>query len=319
MSGATIAYLHEPSGDYLGTPTDTTYKVPGKNPVVEDLSFENALTRMRYPDDPEVLDAVAQTFEGAISLTWTQTTPWYLNHVFGQAPSDGGESSAPYTYTWDWTNYLVDSSRWYFGLEAGSATTEREIKGAVFGSLSYDLSIGDEVRVSVTGFYGDEAKNTSVTPGTLQGKDVSPMVFHGGSLSIPTSTAIVKPQSATLDITTNVRPQRGWDRKPKDAVLGAVETNLSLSDIYTDTDQLSLAYGNSSAPATSSGVDGAADGELAFTSGGTNALTWDMTGITHNTYGWSELANRDADSLEDNEYIVNQVSPTAESAESGAL
>lgn len=318
MSGATIAYLHEPPGDYLGSPTDTTYKIPGKNPTVEDLTFENALARMRYPDDPEVIEAVAQTFEGAISISWTQTSPWYLDHVFGDAPTAGGEGSAPYTYTWDWTDYLVDSSRWFFGLEAGSATTEREAKGVVFGNLSYDLSIGDEVRVSVTGFYGDETKNTSVTPGTLQGKDVDPMVFHGGSLSIPSSTELVKPQNATLDITTGVRPQRGLDRKISDAALGAVETNLQLSKIYTGTDQLSLAYGNSSAPSTGD-IDGAADGTLKFTTGGQNALTWDLTGVTPDSYGWSELANRDADTLEDIDYVVNKVSPTAESAESEAL
>ncbi len=47
-----IAYKHEPDGDYMGSPTDDTYKLPGKDPTAEDISFENALQRMGVPTTP---------------------------------------------------------------------------------------------------------------------------------------------------------------------------------------------------------------------------------------------------------------------------
>lgn len=319
MTGTrTIAYLHEPDGNYLGSPSDTTYKIPGKNPSVEDLSIENALQRMRYPDDPQTLDSIAQQFEGAIGLSWTQTEPWYLNHVYGDPPTAGGETSAPYTYTWTFTPNLIQSSRWFMGLNHASGTVERSIKGAVFPQLQFQISVGEEVRVTATGFYGDEQYNTSVTPGSLHGKSAPPMVFHGGSLEIPNSTTIVKPQEATLEINTGGRAQRAWQRKPIDAVIGNVETSLNLSKIITGGSQLTLAYGNSTAPSTS-GVDGAATGTLRFESDGTPALEHQLTRVTPNSYNWQDLANRDADVLEDIQYNVDEIQTVAESDESTAL
>jgi len=119
-----IAYKHEPDGDYMGSPTDSTYKLPGKDPTAEDISFENALQRMGVPTDPETVDAIAQTFEGAISLSWTQTTPWYLNHVYGSPPDQSGDG--PYDYTWSFpsgpgSDWRVQSARFYVGLNTAAA------------------------------------------------------------------------------------------------------------------------------------------------------------------------------------------------------
>lgn len=315
-----IAYKHEPAGSYGGSPTDTTYKLPGKDPTAEEISIDNALLQMGIPTDPETVDAVASTFDGAISLSWTQTTPWYLNHVYGSAPTASG--TGPYTYTWDFpsgagSDWRVQSSRWFLGLNYGAGTCEREIKGVVFPDWSQDLSIGSEVRTSLTGFYGDESKNTALTPGSIVGADADPMVFHGGNLEIPNGTALARMQSGTISTTTGARAQRDWQRKPVDAVLGNVETTLSISKLMTDTDMVNLAYGNASAPANT--VDGAATGTLSFGSAGTAALDRELTTVTPNTYGWTDLLNRDADMMEDVEFVVNSEQTVATSDESSAL
>lgn len=316
-----LAYQHEPVGDLTGTPTMTDYLALGANPTVEDVSLQNSLQRNRYPDDPQAVSAIEQTFEGAVSVSWDLTESWWLNHHFGTEPTAGGETAAPYTYTWTYTDYLVQSARLFVGLQTGaSAYAERVLKGVVFPQLDVSLTEGGPVRISATGWYADEESNTALTPGAIVGKDATPMQFHGGSISIPATNTIAKPREATLSLDAGTRPQRDMTRKPVDAVVGPVETTLTLQDVVTNTDQLTLAYGNSTAPATPvGGVSGAADGELYFSAGANQELTFDMTGVTPNTYNWANVADWDADTLEDTEFFVDQVQATAASDEASAL
>jgi len=318
MTGeTTIAYQHEPVDDYRGTPTMSEYLFPGLNPSVEDLTLQNALTRMNAPDDPETLESVAQRFEGALGLSFTVTNAWWLNHVYGAPPTAGGESSAPYTYTWAPRTGRAQSSRWYIGVNHLDGTSERVIKGGVFPQMELQFSEGDEVRASLTGFYGDEEGKTSISAGSLTGKNLSPVMFHGASLEIPNSQTIMKPQEATLELQTGARAQRTWQRKPIDAVLGRMEPSLSLSKIITGTSQRTLAYGNSTAPADS--VDGAATATLRAESGGQNALEAELTRVTPNSYNWQQLADLNEDSLEDIQYNVDGLTMVAESGEANAL
>ena len=320
MTGSsTIAYQHEPVGDYLGSPTMAEYIVPGANLSVQDLTLSNAVARMDVPNQAAAVDAVAGNFEGAIGIqgTLTSESPWLLNHVYGDTPTAGGESSAPYTYTWTPRLGRAQSSRWYIGVNHLDGTSERIIKGAVFPQLSLSINVGEEVTFSATGFYGDEQGASSITPGTITGKDADPMMFHGGSLEIPNSTQVVEPQEGTLDLQTNIRDVRTWARKPVDAAMGSHEPSLSLSKIITGTSMRTLAYGNSSAPATS--VDGAATGTLRFDSAGTGALEAQMSGVTPDEYNWTQVANKDEDSMEDIQFTVNAVDMMAESSHSSAL
>lgn len=315
-----VAYVHEPADDYLGSPTDTTYKLPGKNVTVKDVSLSNALQRMRLPNDPQAVETVAGSFEGAFEATWTLTTPWFHNHVFGGAPSQSG-SSAPYTYTWSFPEsggWQVQGSRWYLGVELSSGAVERALKGVVFGQLDVNCSVGETVQVTAMGFYADEERNPSITPGTVSGGDAEAMVFEGGSLEIPDSSSLGMLQDATLNINTGARPQRGWQRKPLGAVLGAVDTTLDVSKIIQDDSQLSLAYGGGSSPSTGN-VDGEPTGKLTFSTSGSAELTYDMTGVTPNQYNWQNLADADADVLEDLTYYVDGVEAVATSDESSAL
>jgi len=318
MTGqTTIAYQHEPVDDYLGSPSMSEYLIPGKNPSVEDLTLQNALARMQIPSDPETLESVAQRFEGAIGLSFVVTNAWWLNHVYGAPPTDGGESAEPYTYTWAPRTGRAQSSRWYIGVDHLDGTSERTIKGAVFPQMELQFSEGDPVRATLTGFYGDEEGSTSLTPGSLTGKSVSTIVFHGASLEIPNSTTIMKPQEATLELQTGARAQRAWQRKPVDAVVGRMEPSLSLSKVITGTSQRSLAYGNSTAPSDT--VSGADTGTLRAEGSGSNALEAQMTGVTPDQYNWQQLANLNEDSLEDIQYNVDGLTMVAESGEASAL
>jgi hypothetical protein len=168
------------------------------------------------------------------------------------------------------------------------------------------------VSVSLSGFYADETPNTSFTPGTQPKVDGTPLIFHGGSISIPTGTEIVRPQSATLSVSNGARPQREWARSPAAAVTGNIEPTLNLSSVVMDTDLLELGLGGTSGAATT--VDGAADGELAFQSPGANSLTFDMSGITHSTYSWDNIGNAEEDLTDGNDLTIDRLAAVAEAA-----
>lgn len=170
------------------------------------------------------------------------------------------------------------SSRWYMGFDHTSGTVERELKGVVFGQYEVSFSVGGAVRVTATGFYGDEARNTSITPGTYVGETAEAMTFDGGTIEIPDSTTLTKVQEGTLTIENISRLQRGMQRKPIDAVVQNPQTSLNLQKIVTDASQLTLAYGDTTSPVESSNVSGAATGKLTFTTTGTAEVAFALDG-----------------------------------------
>lgn len=314
-----IAYQHEPS--FTGSPTMSQYLRFGHNTTLDTLSIENGLRELRWPDNNEVVDQIATTFDGSLSITFEPTNPWWLNHAFGQPPADGGEASAPYSYTWTPVGggESVQSARVYVGVDnAGIGTVERELKGVVLAEMEVSCSVGEAPTVTLTGFYADESKNTSLTDfsGSLEGEE-EPLVFHQGDLQVPESTSLGIMEDCTFSVTLNARGQRGWNRKLQEAVAGNVETRLSPTRIPQDTDIITQAYGNSTAPADS--VDGAATARLRFDTPGDHALQIDVDNVAPNSYSWSNVLDAGGDLLEDVELYCGAVEVTAESAESAAL
>ncbi|MFC5135496.1 MULTISPECIES: phage tail tube protein [Haloferacaceae] len=314
-SNVDVAFVHEPVGDYAGSPDDTQYKTPGRNGEITTQEFDNDETRQRNWGN-ETEETVEGTFEGAFSLSFDLVDPWFLNHVFGAPPTAGGEAEAPYSYTWEIVNGEMQSSRWYLGADLINGFAERQLEGVVFSEMEVNISIGDPVSVSLTGFYGSETPNTSFTPGSQPKTDGTPLIFHGGSINIPTSTEIVRPKSGTLSISNGARPQREWAREPVAAVTGNINPTLNLESIVLDTDLLELGLGSADGPATS--VDGAADGELAFESPGANALRFPMEGITHSTYAWNNIGNAGEDLTDDNALTIDRLTAVAETASAEA-
>ncbi len=313
------AYLHEPAGDYMGSPTDTDYKIPGKDLRVDDISIENALQRMNQLDSAEAREYIEGNFEGAFAVSFVQTMPWYHNHVFGDTPTAGGEASAPYSYTWTPTTGRVQSSRWFVGVDYLSGTAERELKGVVFPQLSVTCRQGDPVEVTLTGLYGDETTNTSLTPGSKTGPSKTPLVFHGGTLDIPSGSTQAKMQEATLDVNTNIRLQRDWSRHPVDAVIGNVETTLDMSKISTGTSNLELAYGSTGSTSPQQTVSGQ-DGGLKFTTPGDTSMEYQFAGVRGDSFNWQNVGAPDEeDILEDLTWRIDNVTAVAESSESSAL
>jgi hypothetical protein len=287
MTGAGTTSVVWTREDSYGTlPTGPTYVYPGRDVQVSSLELRNALQRSRLPDDNEAIEAVAQQLEGAYEIEYDLCHPWALTDVF---VSEHTDSDSDGVLEWSMGAGQMPTSRWYIGVDVGSSTCERELKGAATTSLQVQISDGSNVRVSQTIVYGDEEKNSSMTPGSIEGGDQSPYVYHGGSLTVDGTTQ-KKMQEATLEITNNGSLDRGWNRKAIDAVAGDAEYNLSASKIVDDSlsSNVTLAYGNSTAPVSTSGIDGVS-GELPLTRGDGDEITLSLTGVRPDTYGWDNI------------------------------
>jgi hypothetical protein len=308
--------VHEPVDDYRGSPSDSDYKVTGQDQTLEDLTIENALQRLRNLSS-DVKETIATTFEGAISVSGvvTEDTAWLLNHTLGQEPTQTG--SGPYTYEWEPVDYgTVQAARFYVGLNHLGGYAERALKGVCFPQVDFENPEDGPATYTFTGFFADEELGTSVTPGSAPETTSDAFVFHGGNLDIDSTTQTLM-ESATLSIQTGIRGLRGWERKFSNAVIGAQEHTLSPSKIVEETDLLTKSYGNSQAPATSSGVD-SVPAELTL-GNGDQTLVFDLPRVTANSHSWEGIGDAANDASDSVELYVDALTATLETDTAEAL
>lgn len=287
MTGAgTTSVVWTREDAYGSLPSSPTYVYPGRDVQVSNVELRNALQRSRLPDDNEAIEAVAQQLEGALEIEYDLCHPWMLTDIF---VNDDTDTNADGVLEWAMGSGQMPTSRWYIGVDVAGSVTERELKGAATTSLQLQVSEGSNVRVSQTIVYGDEAKNTSMTPGSIVGGDQSPYVYHGGSLTVDATTQ-KKMQEGTLEITNNGSLDRGWNRKAIDAIAGDADYNLSATKIADDSlsSNVTLAYGNSSAPVSDSGISGVS-GELKLTRGDGDVIRFPLTGVRPDSLGWDNI------------------------------
>lgn len=296
MTGAGTTDIAWTQEDAFGSiPGDPTYVYPGRNVQVTEIDLDNALQRSRLPDQIQSEESIAQLVEGAFAIEYELTLPWHHEFALGAEPTE-----ADGTHTWEVTPGQIPTQRYYVGINTFDGTAERELKGVVTTQLQYQLSVGETVRATQTCIYADEQKNTSITPGTIEGGDESAYVFHGGDLVVDSDT-LKKIQQATLEIPNGAHLHRGWEgRKAVDAAIGAVDPTLTVTKIVDaeTSSLLTLAYGNATAPTDNSDVDGA-DATLTFERGA-DEITFDLGNeVTPNTYGWENIPPTDEEDVQE--------------------
>jgi len=295
---ATVAWAPEDS--YLGgVAADPTYYEPGANIQVQEAELSRNLLEILAPDDPEAQDFLSTFIEGQLSVSFILRDDDYHRLLF----NDGFTG---------FTSGLANSAEWYLGVDYIGGTTERQIQGwaPATAEIAYNGTT-EAVRVTITGPYGDEEQNTSITPGTVQraGDEVP---GHGASLSID-GTDVAKLQSATVAFSQVSRLQRGADPRPLDAVAGNVQEDVSMTAIYEGPERYELALGSSGATATQDSVD-AVPATLSFDIGGSTVADYSFATTKVDTYDWTDLANNDADLEEDIGFLATGVTasdPTA--------
>lgn len=294
---SSVAFVKEDEFDSV--PADPTYYLPGRNPVINDLSLQNTLQRLREPDTAEAVDSLANRLEGAFGITYVMSNDVHgdIRDIVFNDDGDGFETGhAP-------------TSSWYLGVEyldsiSTTATAERHLKACIPLEYSIAYNEGEPIRETLTMGYADEEKNTTLTPDTITGPDDGGDVpFHGADLQVDGAT-VAKLQTATLQFANLYRFHRGASRTPVDAVLAAPEATLEASAIYGQDDYLELAYGASGDSSPQDQLS-SVSGSLAFDVDGSTVATYTLPKLKPDTYQWSDLIAAETDLTDPVTYHVN--------------
>jgi hypothetical protein len=299
---ANVAYALESSflGGVGGSPT---YRRPGSNLTVDTLSIDTFLQRIRAPGSRESIRSVSQRFEGALTVSFNLGSGQFNELLFNGTDGSGNDVFEP---------GLVPSAEWYLGVDfesGGSITTaERVAKGWVCVQATISYSEGDLVTVTLDGIYGDEATNTSLTPGTIAtpGTEAD---FYEVDLQVDGAVQ-TKLQSATLSMDSLARFERGASRTPVAAVAGPATTTLDVEARFSGTEQLELAYGGAGATAPQDG-GASVGGRFTVSPNGSTVADYALANMSPATYDWSDLVTADTSLTESVTFQVNGVSQTA--------
>lgn len=276
---ATVAWA--PESSYLGgTAADPTYREPGTNVQVQTAELSRNLLEILAPGDVETQSFLAQNLAGQLGVSWILKNDEFHRLVFNDSFTG-------------FTNGNANSAEWYLGVDYIGGTTERQIMGWVPATCTVEYNGPTEtVRVTATGPYGDEDKNTSITPGTID-KAGSEVPGHGASLSIA-GTVQTKLQSATLSFEQIARLQLGPSQKPIDAVAGNVQQSVDMAAIYDGPELYERALGSTGVSAVQETIDEVA-GTLTFSDASATIADYSFTSVAPDTYNWQDLVNNDAD------------------------
>ena len=277
---ATVAWTPETS--YLGGVSDTpTYRLPGTNVQAQRVELTRNLLEILAPGDVETQTFLAQQLEGQLNLSWILKNDEYHRLAF----NDGFTGL---------TSGLVNSAEFYLGVDTISGTTERQIKGWAPGVLTVEYTGSDSpVRVTMQGAYGDEVKNTTLTPGTIEdpGDEVP---GHGASLSIGGTSFGDYLQSATISIENISRLIRGANQKPIEAVAGNVSESVDIEHIYAGPELYERALGAVGSSTVQEDVS-ETTASISFAANGTTHASYDFARVAPDTYDWQDLVNNDAE------------------------
>lgn len=287
---ATVAFaLEDDFADGPGAESD--WIQPGTDITVGNLSVENALQRVRNPDDPTPCGSREGNFEGAASVQFTLTGDEWHDLVF----ADDGDAlpNEP---------MAAPSSVWYFGADLLDGDEARTPTGAIVGDAQVSYQQGGEVTVDLTILYADEPDDVDA-PTEIQTPDCDAVyTWHGTDLDIDDVGQSLL-QTATLSLSNLARFRRGQGRHPHDAVVGAIEPSFSTDATFTERGQLELAYGGTTPSET---ID-KADGTLTFENGNGDTIEYSLKGLQPTSYDWSNLVNPDEDLSEPVDYHVADV------------
>ncbi|WP_338844106.1 hypothetical protein WHO98_12185 (plasmid) [Halobacterium salinarum] len=284
MSGAGSASLAwAPETNYLsGVGDSPTYRDFGASETVDASELSRNLLEIYAPDDPETQSFLAQNLGGQLDVSFLMRDDDYHRLIF----SDGFTGFA---------SGLAPSAEVYAGVDTAQGTTERQFRGwsPATASISYNGPT-ETVRVTLSGAYGTEERNQSLTPGVIDaGGDEVP--GHGAALSLA-GTPVSKLQSATLSFEGLSRLQRGPQQTPVDAVVGNVSTSVEMQSLYEDPRLYERVLGSAGASTIEKTVDEVA-ASLEFAVEGSTVASYDFQAAP-DTYDWQDLVNPDNDLTE---------------------
>lgn len=280
---ATVAWAEESSynGGLVASPT---YREPGRNVQVQTAELSNNTLKILAPGDAEARRYLAQNLAGQLSVSFVVMNDEYHRLVFNDANTD-------------WKTGRPTSAEWFLGLDYLSGTVERQLQGWFCSEFQVQYQGPDApVRVTLTGPYADEDKNTTITPSSIQ-RTGTEVAGHKMDLDI-NGTDQSKEQTVTFTASGIYRGIPGSQRVLEDAVNSNPDVQLLVDTVYSENDQLEIAYGSPGSSATQTSLDDGINATLDFSSGGSSIANYTLDNLYSETYDWQDLVNPDTDITE---------------------
>lgn len=242
-----VSYVWENDGsgnpDFAtASPSDSDYKPFGADATMNTLEGRNNAVRVFEPSSREAAEVIEQAFEGAFSVEFTLTNPWWLRGVVDNSVSttDNGDGSYTHTFSGD----VPFPMRIVQGTE--STGNERTLLGCVIASVTLSAQVGGMGTVSIDGAYADDENATPASLTSQPALNERPMTFAQASVTRGGSTlSLIQNAQLTLENNTDLIHELGSrtaaDYSPKQRT-----ADINYGDIVEDKTELERMYGSGS-------------------------------------------------------------------------
>jgi len=194
MVGGEHTYIHFGYEDIFASGAIAN-KIFGENTTIRNVDIKNNFKRIFRLGSRSAVGSFANKFEGALSLEFDLTNPWFMKGVLGDITTSG--AAAPYYHTFTEANKPPSMT-----IENGVSGYVRKYLGAIIGDCKITTAVGDDpAKVSLTLMYTNELRTSSSVTQYQCSTKVFP--FSQGTFEYPTGTAIAQTESVELTITNN--------------------------------------------------------------------------------------------------------------------
>lgn len=241
---------------------DSDSKPFGGNAKLNQFEGSNNAVDIFEPNSREMAQLIAQHFDGAFSVDFEWTNPWWLKGLI--SASDGGTDNGDGTYTYTFNGdvpFPMVIVAGYDDRATGVAgqVDERYLEGCVVQTATVDVSTEGTVSVSLSGAYVNEDYQEAV--GTLTSQpslqhDV--MTFADAMLNLDSSMLSLV-QDASVEINNNTDIIRelgtrvGVDYSPKARI-----PTVDYTKIREGSSEVKDLYGSDAATSVEQSVDSTA-------------------------------------------------------------
>lgn len=291
LDGSDVRVNLQWESSYGTLDTNASPFVPGSSGTLETAEAVNNITRITNFASDTAVALKEAGFDGAFSLSFGLSSPWYLQSVYGPPDTtDNGDGS--YTHTYDPADRDPTPFQILEGYET-STTAERALEGSITGRIAIQPSVDDEgeTRVTMEGFYRKESLDTNVTLTSQSDYDGDVLDYADAELKRDGAAEAIM-QDASLELAWEV--SEGIDafgtRFPVDFITGLFAPTLSYSKIKQDADALQDVYGGASATTVQESIDNTVSAELRFDNdkaagSGVNRHVYSLSGTAPDRYG----------------------------------
>ena len=264
MVGGEYAYVHFGYEDVFASGAIAN-KIFGENTTIRNVDIKNNFKRIFRLGSRSAVGSFANKFEGALSIEFDITNPWFMKGVLGDISTSGAN---PYYHTFTEANKPPSIT-----VENGISGYVRKYLGAIIGDCKITSAVGDDpARASLTMMYTNELRTSSSVTQYQCSTGVFP--FSQGTFEYPTGSAIAQTESVELTITNNAAIKhalgsRFGSRYDMRQRTYDVTTTHAFDDPAT---YLANTYGKSTGP-TSGNISGQVGALIKLDNGGTSTAS----------------------------------------------